>query len=226
LKIDPQWFFHVLEVEGGLFVDTNIPLENIRKAHNREALTRAYLLNAFFSARYDLWLSARYMSEIVTSPISSTILSAKFSEWIHARDQGAGQIEAFQIMLFEEAHAIAEAVNEGRRTIRDVLALAEQSGKFKEWLVSVNPDVGVISEYYKSLSKQTWLERLPGKSFRFAALTAAGILLDAYGGGGIGTVVGTGLGAADALLLDKFIRGWRPNQFVERRLQPFLSEQQ
>jgi hypothetical protein len=42
--------------------------------------------------------------------------------------------------------------------------------------------------------------------------------------GGIGTAVGLGLSVGDAFLLDKIIKGWKPNVFVENELKNFVEE--
>jgi hypothetical protein len=37
-----------------------------------------------------------------------------------------------------------------------------------------------------------------------------------------GAAVGVGLSAADTFLLDKLLKGWKPNQFVEGPLKEFI----
>jgi len=53
--------------------------------------------------------------------------------------------------------------------------------------------------------------------------TGAGIGIDALGAGGIGTSIGVALSAADQFLLDRLIKGWKPNQFIEDELRGFVS---
>lgn len=53
-------------------------------------------------------------------------------------------------------------------------------------------------------------------------MSGAGLGIDAVVGGPWGTVTGLALSAADTLLLDRFIKGWRPNQFIEGPLKEFL----
>lgn len=73
---------------------------------------------------------------------------------------------------------------------------------------------------------------LPGKFLRIAAFTGAGHLLGALTGlAGLGTVAGAVAGTAadvaldvtDSFLLERVVKGWRPNQFVERKLLPFVD---
>lgn len=40
-----------------------------------------------------------------------------------------------------------------------------------------------------------------------------------------GVVGGLGLSVLDSLLLDKIVKGWRPNQFIEGELRHFVHDQ-
>ena len=59
-----------------------------------------------------------------------------------------------------------------------------------------------------------WADNLPPKTLRWLIFTAAGIPLS--------LAAAVGLGAADTFLLDKLIKGWKPNQFIEGPLKDFL----
>jgi hypothetical protein len=48
------------------------------------------------------------------------------------------------------------------------------------------------------------------------------MLADMVAPTGLGTTAEMAIGAADALLLDRLIKGWRPNQFINDRYQPFV----
>jgi hypothetical protein len=41
-----------------------------------------------------------------------------------------------------------------------------------------------------------------------------------------GVISGLGLSVLDSLLLDKIIKGWRPNQFIEAELKSFVANAQ
>lgn len=58
---------------------------------------------------------------------------------------------------------------------------------------------------------------------RWSLFTGAGLLLDALYGGGLGTASGLALSAGDAFLLDKLVKGWKPNQFIDNTLQEFVD---
>jgi hypothetical protein len=68
-----------------------------------------------------------------------------------------------------------------------------------------------------------WAERLPSKTARWAIFTAAGTVASLALTPLVGTAVGLGLTAADTFLVDKLIKGWKPNQFVNGPLREFLA---
>jgi hypothetical protein len=90
-------------------------------------------------------------------------------------------------------------------------------------LQTLNPDAELLDEYYKSVTSETWINTLPGKALRFFIAASVAAALEATYPSGLGVAAGIGLEAGDHLLLDKLLRGWRPNQFVEGPLQRFQS---
>jgi hypothetical protein len=42
--------------------------------------------------------------------------------------------------------------------------------------------------------------------------------------GGIATISATVLAAADTFLLEKVVKGWKPNQFVDKEMKTFLEK--
>jgi hypothetical protein len=97
-----------------------------------------------------------------------------------------------------------------------------KAAKFKEWLRSDAPQQDVIKAYFKEVVTPTWIDKLPSKAVRWFLFTAAGLGLDAIGAGGLGTVTGIGLGATDTFLLDRLLKGWEPNQFVDDHLRKLI----
>lgn len=81
----------------------------------------------------------------------------------------------------------------------------------------------MLKEYYKSTSKETWIDKLPGKGFRWSIFTGLGMALDVVATGGLGTVSGLALSAGDAFLFDKAVGGWKPNTFINKNVKKFLK---
>jgi hypothetical protein len=73
------------------------------------------------------------------------------------------------------------------------------------------------------VTQSTWVDKLPSKTIRWLLFSGAGLGLDAMGAGGVGTALGIGLGAVDSFFLDSILKGWKPNQFVEGSLAPFVK---
>ena len=130
----------------------------------------------------------------------------------------------FQEHHLEDARSVREAINSGERSFEEFLDLLDHADRFKEWLKGRNPDADLIREYYKAATSETWIDKLPTKSFRFVLATLGGLGADMlFPTGGIGTAIGVGIGASDSLLLDRILKGWRPNHFIEGELKTFTA---
>ncbi len=181
----------------------------------------SFLLGFFLHAKANAYFAADYMAEIVSSPISSSIINMSLSQILLKRENN---LEMFQKIHLDNARAVREAINSGERSFADFLKLLHRADRFKAWLRNGNPDGLLLEEYYRAATSESWIDRLPTKSvkFVFTALggAAADLLLPT---GGLGTAVGAGLGAINSLLLDRLLKGWKPNQFVEGELHEFIS---
>ena len=92
-----------------------------------------------------------------------------------------------------------------------------------EWLKQKDPDTNLVREYYQAVTESTWIDKLPGKGARFSIFTGAGILIDSFLTGGISTAIGVALGLGDTFLLDKIVKGWKPNQYIDQ-IQKFIEK--
>ena len=122
-------------------------------------------------------------------------------------------------MHLDSAKAIREAINSGEHTFDEFMSVLDEANKFKDWLRTTNPDGHLIAEYYKAVSADSWLSRLPGKSMRIFIAAGLGVVLEALYPSGLGTAVAAAYSGVDSFLLEKLGRGWRPNQIVEGPLQ-------
>jgi hypothetical protein len=216
--------------DGSFVVGSNLEFERLNEQYHRiippehSSLSPAYLLSFILNARLDAYLAANYMAEIVTSPIASGIIEEKFRELVTRRHKSAADIELFQEQHLDDARAIREAINSGERTFEEFLEILEKAERFKEWIGTRNPDESLIKEYFKEVTAESWVDKLPSKSFRFVLTTLTGLGADlVFPTGGIGTMIGAGVGGIDSLLLDKLLKGWKPNQFVQGPLREFTS---
>lgn len=134
------------------------------------------------------------------------------------------QIESFNDFVFDDGRAIRKAINTGQRTFRDLLPVIERGKRFRSWLQGIPPDGEIVKEYFREVTKETWIDSLPARSIRWALFTAAGIGVDALiGSPGIATAAGAGIGLGDTFLVDRIVKGWRPDQFVHGALTDFVK---
>jgi hypothetical protein len=96
----------------------------------------------------------------------------------------------------------------------------------KEILQGANPDIGLVRTYTDAMKKGTWMEKLAPKPVRFGVVTIGGLALEALNPSGLGMALSVGLNAADAFILDKIFKGWRPNSFIEKNFRPFIGERE
>jgi hypothetical protein len=173
---------------------------------------------------FDLYLSSTYLTEIVANPLSSQVMAEKLRYVSDAVWASRKNIEKFQEIIFGDARALREAINNGEINIRDALREIRKATKFKEWLTKQNPTADLIKEYYKESTKESFIDKLPAKSIRWAIFTGLGFAIDAIIPGSVGKVAGTTLSALDAFYIDKLIKGWNPTCFIEENMKSLLKD--
>lgn len=229
-KLPPSWLFNIYKVSDGFAIDSDLDFVEINSEYHKlvspehSSITPAYLADFLLRARADICIASKYESDFATTSVSSRIMRAKFANLLGNRYTNANEIELFQEFYLDDAHAIRDALNSGEKNFADFIGILEKSTKFKNWLQSVDAEEKLVREYYKSVTSDTWVEKLPTKGTRFGIFTGAGLLIDILATGGIATAGGLALGAADSLILDSFIKGWRPNHFVDGPLTKFIGD--
>jgi hypothetical protein len=83
-----------------------------------------------------------------------------------------------------------------------------------------NPDVGLVQSYQQEVTKKSWVETLPGKAIRFVVATGTGLAASAAAG----PTGGLGVGVTNSFLLDRLLKGWRPNRFIEGPYKRFVFD--
>ena len=214
-------------MDGGFYkVTTNIDFDAANESYNlhvppshHSSLNVPYLLSLIADARRDLIVGSRHSSEFAIAPERAVIMSCKVAEVLSAAGNEIKVADAFQETVIDELPSIRDVIDSGQRTFRDVIHLVLKAQKFKDWLKKQGGADDLRTEYLQEVSHLDWADKLPPKSLRWLIMTAASIAL---GGTTIGVVAGVALSAADALLLDKILKGWKPNQFIEGTLKQFL----
>ena len=229
LKLPARWHFKVIKIKDGFIIDTNLNCDELNSQYHKfispkhSSIAPAFLIDHILEARADICLSSSYNSEFVATPTSSKIMQMKFSNLLERRFKNVREIELFQDVHLENVRAIRNSINSGERSFRDFITILEKSAKFKAWLREADPDIGLLTEYHKAVTARTWADKLPTKTVRFVIFSGAGVLIDAVFPTGLGTVAGVTLGAADTFVVDRLLKGWRPNHFIEDQLMEFTS---
>jgi hypothetical protein len=210
-----------------LSIETNFDFDEAnvfyQKAVPDAKFDKAVVLGGLFGGLADLKTAASFSDEMAVSPATVAIAQLKLANLLAKRSQSDQKIEAFQEWTCEHGRAIRGAVSAKRHSFDDVLRLADEARPFKEWLAR-HPDCSDINrEYLKAVCSVGWAEKLPSKLVRFLLFTGVG-----SGLGFVTTPVG-GLATAavlnslDYFLVDRLVKGWKPNQFVEGALRTFVQ---
>ena len=226
----PQFHFRLLNVEaGGYVVDTNLDFDAINRVYHRNipvshsSISPAYLLVHILDARADLFFAAYYMAELVTAQVYSDIIGIKHFDFLMRRQQNVKEADQFIELSLPDFPTIREAINSGERTFAEFLVLLDKAEKFKKWIQKTNPDAGLVQEYHKAVTAETWADKLPSKGVRFAVATGIGLAAELIAPSGIALASGIGAGAFDTFILDRLLKGWRPNQFIEGPYKKFVQ---
>jgi hypothetical protein len=209
-----------------LSIETNLDFARANRFYRRVVpdakFDKASVLVGVFRGLADLRTAATFSDEMAVSPGALAIAELKFEKLLSKHTQSAGKIEAFQEWTCENGRAIREAVAEKRYDFDDILRLAEQAGRFKDWLAKQPDTADLRREYLTAASNVGWAEKLPLKVVRFLLFTSIGGALSLAATPVGGVVAGAALNALDYFLVDQLIKGWKPNQFVEGPLKDFV----
>lgn len=220
--------FNIEKQRDGFFhVDTNLDYPNLNEHFQRTApkdwkVTEAFLLTLLQSAYQCNYIAATLNSEIAVNPFERIVQTSTFESIVKTYDSSQTEIRNFTDLTLNDAYAIREAVNTGKVPFSSIVELLDTADKFRHWLHKQPVDAELIKAYYQEIIKETWAQKLPGKSLRWAVFTGLGAATDIAFSGGIATMA---LSAFDAFVVDKIIGGWSPHQFVEGKLKPMFPPQ-
>ncbi|HSV63713.1 MAG TPA: hypothetical protein VLH83_10255 [Chthoniobacterales bacterium] len=223
--------FEITPVGAGRFrIETDLDFAALNQAYHQRipathsSMDAPYILSHMMEARKMLENSATAGAELAVSPVYSRLTTLKLESVIRSRQRSAESIAAFQDLVFENGRSIADAINSGAKRLEDVLPVLSRAQKFREWLRTRQPDADLVKEYFRAVTSESWIDELPNKFMRWSVFTGAGIALDVLGAGGIGTAVGVTLGAADTFFIDRLVKGWKPDRFVNASLKEFVQK--
>jgi len=205
-------------------VQTNLDFDAIARAQDEarptsepDPWTVAHTLSEIFGATTDLQVGATLETATLGSDLASQLIQLRTSAALSSTGPRS-QIERFQHFAFDDGRDIRGVLNSGERTMREFQLILDRSRDFRTWLHTRPDDADLAREYLRASLKGSWAERLPAKAIRWAVMTALAI------GAPDPIALPAGIGAMDMFLVNKMAAGWRPSQFVEARLSPFVAK--
>jgi hypothetical protein len=231
LKLPQGWIFRphfVGPTHGGrrqFAIEANFDLSKAIADYPAHAfLTPAYLIAFVLTFREAAYIASKHMSELLIDPPTSSVMKIKCLELMKKRDRQCTELDLFQDMIFQNGRAIREVINSGEKSFAEFLRLLDKASKFKKFLALQNAELGLLESYYSDLRTESWVDKLPSKATRIVLANGLGAAAEAlFPTGGISSLIGLGYSAIDGLMLDKLLKGWRPNQFIDDHLVPFVN---
>lgn len=212
--------FEIIPNQMGFQVATDIDFLTINEARKRidphlGDIGAAHVASEILLARADTALAAHYGGEFYTSEVSSQIVRIRYSELLRRAGIDAEERCQLKEIILATSPSIKEVIDSGTRTFEEFLSLLDKAEQFRGWIRGIHPDEKLVKEYLKAVTTESWISKLPSKTVRYVLGAVVGLAAQ--------PVAGLILSAADSLLLEKILGGWRPSHFVERRLKPFLK---
>lgn len=218
--------FRLEPYDTGFIVKTNINFDSINRAQSLRApaqLSPSFILAQLSNTREQIALTAKYAVSMASNLAEAGLLELRIERTIERSRSASEEVRRFQDLVLGDSRALGDALLNGSRSFSEFLDLLHDAEKFRSWIKKADPDAGLVTNYLDELTRKTWLERLPAKSVRWSIFLGAGVILDATVTSGLGTAIGIVVSAADQFLLDRLLAGWKPNQFVETKLEPFVK---
>ena len=217
--VPSDFTFEISPMNQKFQIITNIDFNSINSKRKQSIpelseVTPAHFINKVLEARADTVLASHYGGDFYTSEISSTIIRLKHQELLRRIGIDKSELREFQDIVLDQAPSLREILNSGERTFPEFLKVLDKSQKFREWTQGVNPDEKLVKAYFRDVTSEGWISKLPSKVVRYVL-------------GSVATAVAPVAGAvgslADTLVAEKLLGGWRPSHFIEKKLKPFLQ---
>jgi hypothetical protein len=219
------FFYGSILPDGHFTIKTNLSYIELRKyMPNADAQYGPKdLLTQILQARHDLALCATQRSDFLVDTHSMSFIQQRVQALFDRTMQSRQQIN-----LFTE-HAIGTDASLSDRIRNQIdfskfLEVLEKAKKFKDYIHQLDDRSDLISQYMADVMKEASINKGSRKYYRYVVMAGAGLIAEAAMPSGYGLAVSLGIGATDSLLIDKIARGWRPNQFIDEQLQPFLAK--
>lgn len=228
LTLRPEEINYIFEKQNdGYIFETNLNYDLINKQipnnPSGTIINPSSIMLDILETRGDMHLASNLNAEIATTSINTLLMKIKFHDIYKKTAKSSEELFQFNDFTLSNGHAIKEVLNNGDKNFDDFLKILDKADKFRNWLNNIDEDKNIIQEFHSAVTRETWIDKIPSKSFRWSFFTGAGLLADALLTGGLGTAIGLGLSLGDAFLLEKILKGWKPSVFIDKDLKPFTT---
>jgi hypothetical protein len=223
--------FQTEKVEKGIVVSTNLDFKKLNEIYHRRispsysSITPAHILSNLYDIEIDLYYASRNLSEIASSNITSKLIDLRITHLANRCSKSNSEKDSFQNLVFCNQKTIREAYNQGQIELKEILKAIYNADRFKDWLVKQSIDSNLLNEYCREVTKNSNIDKLSSKIIRWSLFTGAGLIGEVLLPTGLATGAGLSLSVLDGFFLDKLIKGWKPNQFVEEYLFGIIKEE-
>lgn len=183
----------------------------------------SFLLNSNESSG-DINIASQFDAEIYTDVRHYPYIQSRIDEIVKKVTKSERNISTFEEIVLEQYKPIRETINSGEKSFSEFTEIIDKSMEFKKWLKEVENDNTLLGQYYDAITKESWIEKKVAKASRFGIFTGLAIIGDILASGiPIGSLVSS---VSDNYLLPKLASGWKPNQFIDNEIKPFLPEKE
>ena len=180
--------------------------------HNR------FLLNLATSMVF-LHQSACFDGEMMTSTSEERTIALKLNSLKGFVNNGMHDFQIIQKLANPEYHSIAATIDQKRKTFRDLIQLLEKAQRFKEWKQVIPNEADFLAEYSKAVAIESkWKDKVFVKTGRWLITSTIGTIPL------VGTIAGPAASAIDTFVIDKIMKKWTPNQFLQSDVREFVKQ--
>lgn len=211
-------------LEDGITAWSSTRLDKIATTDGERQITWMDVLGVIERYRTDVHIASSLGGDFVVDEVAVGFAARRAETMLQRVLNRRANIDAFQRATFSSGRSIGVTFEAGDISLDTALGLIDDAAKFKEWIAKLPADSNLINEYIRELGKKPLLEKFPGRELTFGILSAANVALGVALTGPAGAAAGLGLSAFETYLLGRFVKGWRPNEFVAQ-VQAKLSPQ-
>lgn len=203
--------------DGSITIESTVPIEAfVTGAAAGEDLWGTVLARLYDYA-IDLVLSQNRSADLIVSPEVGDMATKRIDLSLQRGLRSAEKISEFEEFTMERGSVLGAAYAAGVVDFERALGIVDDAQRFRKWLSKVPPSADLIREYHEAATKGTILDTLGGQAARFALITGGGVVagLATTAHAEVGIATSLGLGAFDTFVVDRWLKGWRPNAFIE-----------